>query len=143
MVERPPPIDPTKNVLDTLARESIHRDALREADNRYRDDMRDAETRRVDQLSAQKLMFDLELAKILRANQDAAANLLATQLKEVKNDLSDRMSKQEQFRWESGGKSQGINMIGAIVIGVAIVISGALAAAGFIYTTSQGHLVPK
>lgn len=114
-----PPIDPTKNVLDLVRAESGYRDALRQSDTKFLDAMRDAETRRIDQLAAQKLMFDLELAKILRANQDAAATLLATQLKEVKNDLSDRMSKQEQFRWESGGKSQGIGAIWAAIIGAA------------------------
>lgn len=100
-------IDPTKNVLDLVAAQEKLRDALRFADNTYRDSMREAETRRVDQLAAQKLMFDLELAKVLRANQDAASTLLATQLKEVKNDLSDRTAKLEQFRWESGGKTSG------------------------------------
>lgn len=99
------PIDPTKNVLD-LVQAAIQR----------QDDLRDAETRRLNELAAQKLMFDLELAKVLRANQDAASTLLATQLKEVKNDLSDRTSKLEQFRWETGGKSQGVSATGAFVI---------------------------
>ncbi len=141
MVDKPSLIDPTKNVLDLVRAESGYRDALRQSDTKFFDAMRDAETRRIDQLAAQKLMFDLELAKILRANQDAAATLLATQLKEVKNDLSDRMSKQEQFRWESGGKSQGVNMIGALVIGIAIVISGVIAAAGFVYNVSHSAVV--
>jgi hypothetical protein len=99
------PIDPTKNVLD-LVQAAIQR----------QDDLRDAETRRLNELAGQKLTFDLELAKILRANQDAAATLLATQLKEVKNDLSDRTSKLEQFRWESGGKSQGVSATGAFIV---------------------------
>jgi uncharacterized protein (DUF3084 family) len=99
------PIDPTKNVLD-LVQAAIQR----------QDDLRDAETRRLNELAAQKLMFDLELAKVLRANQDAASTLLATQLKEVKNDLSDRTAKLEQFRWESGGKSQGVSSTGAFLI---------------------------
>src|SRR5688572_13487542 len=97
-------IDPTKNVLDLVNAERAHRDVLREADNRYQDAMREAETRRINELAAQKQTFDLELAKVLRANQDAASTLLATQLKEVKNDLSDRTAELEQFRWESGGK---------------------------------------
>lgn len=109
------PIDPTKNVLD-LVQAAIQR----------QDDMRGAETRRINELAAQKLTFDLELAKILRANQDAAATLLATQLKEVKNDLSDRTSKLEQFRWEAGGKSQGVNSIvlaGATVVSILIALA--------------------
>jgi hypothetical protein len=112
-------IDPTKNVDDLVY-----------AAMRRQDDLRDAETRRLDQLAAQKLMFDLELAKVLRANQDAASMLLATQLKEVKNDLSDRTAKLEQFRWESGGKAAGINSIGALIIGTAMVISTGIAVVG-------------
>jgi hypothetical protein len=124
-------IDPTKNVLDLV---SAGRDAdskLREADLRYQNHMREAETRRINELAAQKLTFDLELAKILRANQDAAATLLATQLKEVKNDLSDRTAKLEQFRWETGGKSQGVSSIVVIIgTGLSILIAlGSLAAA--------------
>jgi hypothetical protein len=100
------PIDPTKNVLDVI-----------EAAMQRQDDLRDAETRRINELAAQKLMFDLELAKVLRANQDAASTLLATQLKEVKNDLSDRTAKLEQFRWESGGKSQSTGSIWGYIMG--------------------------
>ena len=91
--------------------------------------MRDAETRRINELADQKLTFDFEMSRVLRANQDAAATLLATSLKEVKNDLSDRMSEQEKFRWESGGKQQGIAALAAIafsIISVAIAL-GSLA----------------
>jgi hypothetical protein len=139
MSERIAPIDPTKNVIDLVHAEARHRDALREADNLYQNAMREAETHRVDQLAAQKLMFDLELAKVLRANQDAASTLLATQLKEVKNDLSDRTAKLEQFRWESGGKSQGIGMIGTLIIGIAMSIASAFTVAGFVYSFMRGH----
>lgn len=100
-------IDPTANVRELVEAESRHRDALREADNNYRDSMRHAETNRVDQLAAQKLMFDLEMAKVLRSNLDAASLLLATQLKEVKTDMSDRVSKLEQYRYETSGKTSG------------------------------------
>jgi hypothetical protein len=97
--------DPTENVREVILAQEKLRDALRMADLKYADAMSAAETRRIDELAAQKLTFDLELAKILRANQDAAATLLATQLKEVKNDLSDRTAKLEQFRWETGGRT--------------------------------------
>jgi len=124
-------IDPTKNVLDNFAALKEMLAELRTADNKYQNDMREAETRRINELASQKLTFDLELAKILRANQDAAATLLATQLKEVKNDLSDRTAKLEQFRWESGGKSQGVSSIVVVIAtGLSILIAlGSLAAA--------------
>jgi hypothetical protein len=134
-----PAIDPTKNVLAWVNAESKYQDAMRDAESRRQDGLRDAETRRINELAAEKLTFDLELAKILRANQDAAALLLATQLREVKNDLSDRMAKQEQFRWESGGKSQGIGMIGAIVVGAAVVVGGAIAFLGFAVSHAPIH----
>ena len=118
-VEKFPIIDPTKNVLDLVAALEKSRDLLRAADLKYQDAMREAETRRINELAAQKLTFDFEMSRVLRASQDAAATLLATSLKEVKNDMSDRMSKQEQFRWESGGKSQGIGAIWAAIIAAA------------------------
>jgi hypothetical protein len=124
-------IDPTKNVLDNFSALKEMLAELRSADNNFQNHMREAETRRINELASQKLTFDLELAKILRANQDAAATLLATQLKEVKNDLSDRTAKLEQFRWETGGKSQGVSII-VVVIATALPILiaiGSLAAA--------------
>jgi hypothetical protein len=115
-------IDPTKNVLDNFSALKEMLAELRTADNKYQNDMREAETRRINELASQKLTFDLELAKILRANQDAAATLLATQLKEVKNDLSDRTAKLEQFRWESGGKFSGANALWGYLIGAAALV---------------------
>lgn len=113
------PIDPTKNVLDLVRAESVRQDGLR-----------DAETRRINELAAQKQLFDLELARVLRANQDAASLLLATQLKEVKNDLSERTAKLEQFRWETGGSSRSLKEGWGYLIGIAGL---ALAAAVFIF----------
>src|SRR6185312_9446654 len=119
-------IDPTKNVLDLV-----------EASIKRQDDLRDAETRRINELAAQKLMFDLELAKVLRANQDAAASLLATSLKEVKTDLSDRMSKQEQFRWESGGKSSGVGLSIATIVQLLLSTAALVTVISFVVT--HGH----
>lgn len=120
---KPPVIDPTKNVLDLV-----------QAAMRRQDDLRDAETRRINELAAQKLTFDLELAQILRANQDAAATLLATQLKEVKNDLADRTSKLEQFRWETGGKSQGVGFSAGVVVQLLISSAALVTIIGFVVT---------
>jgi hypothetical protein len=119
-----PPIDPSANVLEALETAVTRQDDLREMESRYQNDMREAETRRVNELSAQKLTFDLELARVLRANQDAASTLLATQLQEVKGDLSERTAKLEQFRWESGGRSGGIgSLAGWIVSGIVLLVS--------------------
>jgi len=96
---------------------------LREADTRRVNELREAETRRLNELLAQKQVFDLELARVIRSNVDSSTLLLATQLKEVKLDLSDRTAKLEQFRWEAGGKGAGqgdlINW-GILILGIII-----------------------
>jgi len=98
--------------------------------------MREAETRRLNELAAQKLTFDFEMSRVLRANQDATATLISTSLQEVKNDLSERMSKQEQFRWESGGKQQGIGSLAATAFSV-ISLAIALGSLGFMVARHQ------
>lgn len=132
-----PVIDPTENVLGALDKESEHRDALRYSDNHYQDAMREAETRRINELAAQKQTFDLELAKVLRANQDAASTLLATQLKEVKNDLSDRTAKLEQFRWETGGKTTGRSDVWGYIVTAAT--AGAALAGIVAFAVQRSH----
>lgn len=109
------PIDPTKNVLDLVAAQEKLRDSLRDADNRFQAALRDAETRRVNELATQKQQFDLELSKLLREGAEKQATLLATQLKEVKTDLSDRVARLEQFRWESGGRGDVVSWLPALM----------------------------
>jgi hypothetical protein len=120
-------IDPTRNVLDLVQAAIKRQDDLREGESRFQSTVRDmesrfqsamreAETKRVNELAVQKQLFDLELARVLRANVDSAALLLSTQLKEVKTDLSDRTAKLEQFRWETGGKSAGTGEVIAYLI---------------------------
>ena len=90
----------------------------------------------LNELAAQKLTFDFEMSRVLRANQDATATLISTSLQEVKNDLSERMSKQEQFRWESGGKQQGIGSLAATAFSV-ISLAIALGSLGFMVARHQ------
>jgi hypothetical protein len=130
-------IDPTKNVLDLVQAAIQRQDDLRYAEAKYQNALREkeadisrvsreAESRRINELSAQKQLFDLELARVLRANVDAASLLLATQLKEVKQDLSDRMAKQEQFRWETGGRGAGYgDAFGWVMAGIMALVAGA------------------
>lgn len=114
-----PPIDPTKNVLDLVNAESKFQNSSRE----YEAKIREVEMRRIKELSEQKEKYDAELAKILRANQDDASKILSTQLKEIKTDLSDRMSKQERFQYETAGRSTGASdlwILLASIIGLLI-----------------------
>ena len=136
MTEKIAPIDPTKNVLDLVQAAIQRQDDLREAEAKFQNALRDAETRRINELAVQKQAFDLELAKVLRANLDGQALLLATQLKELKTDLQSEIRLLNQFRWESGGKSTGQGELWAVLVGVvgivALLIGTALGIAGFL-----------
>ena len=114
----PAVIDPTKNVLDVVERET-----------RYQNAAREAETRRLNELAAQKQQSDLELAKVVRANQEAASLLLATQLKEVKTDLSDRVTLLERWRYETSGKFSGANELWLFLTAAGGLLIGAIGAA--------------
>ncbi len=111
-----PTIDPTKNVIDLVlaaikriddlsAAQARLEEAHRQSDAKYQDALREAETRRVNELAAQKQAFDSELARGIRANQDSSALLLAGQVRELKTDTSDRIGKLEVFANEQRGRS--------------------------------------
>ncbi len=119
-------IDPTKNVLDLVNAESKFQNSARE----YEAKLRDVEMRRLKELAEQKERYDLETAKTLRANLDASTLLLATQLKETKSDLSDRVAKVERFQYETSGRSTGTNDLWALIVGglgVVIGVGGVIA----------------
>ena len=145
-------IDPTKNVLDLVNAESKYQDAmrlaeakyqnslreadarrlndLRESDTRRLNELREAEVRRLNDLAAQKKEFDLELARVIQTNTNSSTLLLATQVKELKTDSSERMAKLEQFRWESGGRGTGQgDLVGWAFLGLGILV----AAVGLFY----------
>jgi hypothetical protein len=121
-----PPIDPTKNVLDLVAAESRYRDAMRIADEKLQNAMRDAETRRLNELAEQKSEFDRTQASILRTQVADNATLLSSQLDRITTTLSERIAKLEQFRYESSGRG----------LGAAAVISYIIAAVGFVSTVA-------
>ncbi len=137
-------IDPTKNVLDLvlaavkrlddlaavqgkriedlLGASSKYQDALREAETHRFNDLQNAETRRVDQLASQKQAFDLELARINKSSLDSSALLLASAVKELKTDFSDRTAKLEQFANEQRGRTSAGSETWAL-IGVLVAIA--------------------
>lgn len=132
-------IDPTKNVLD-LVQAAIQRqddlrreaeklqNAMRDADTRRLNELREAETRRINELATQKQAFDTEMARVLKSSVSETSLLLATQLKEVKQDLSDRMAKQEQFRFESGAAATGRNDVYGWIFGFLMMLIAAVGA---------------
>jgi hypothetical protein len=122
-----PTIDPTENVKaltaaglksanDALVATEKLLQAKMESVKELETSLREAETRRINELAAQKQVFDLELARVIRANVDASTTLLAAQLKELKTDLglkieqgardiSDRVTKLEQYANETRGRA--------------------------------------
>lgn len=130
-------IDPTKNVESLVKalegalgklREADEKfnDTMRAADARYNDAMRDAEIRRLNELAALRVQYDVIIEGMRSTSLNTTSQLLATQLREVKTDLSDRTAKLEQFRWETGGKTGGQSQVVAWV-GLAIMTLAAVA----------------
>lgn len=83
----------------------IERDASRANTESIQKVLRDADARRENELAATVVRYETIIEDMRRISLDTTSTLLATQLREVKNDLSDRTAKLEQFRWESGGKT--------------------------------------
>lgn len=135
-------VDPTENVKALNAAEAKRQDDLRNLEIRLQNALRDAETRRTDQLAKQKQDFDLELARILKANNDASTLLLAAQVKELKADSDIRFAKLEQYRYENSGSTSGRNDIGSVVaFGLMFLI--ALAGLGVSFVALQRSRVAR
>jgi hypothetical protein len=141
-------IDPTKNVLDLVRAESIRQDGLRDAESRlhryaietlekfqnYARDteskmqtlVRNSETQRLDQLAVLRQTYEARIADMLAVSVKSTSDLVSTQLVQIQATFNDRVSKLEQFRWESGGADQGQRDKGAdqrgnvaMIVGVA------------------------
>ena len=109
MTEAPelPLIDPTLNVKELVEKNWQFAVMLREADNRYNQAMRDAETRRVSDLFRQRAEFDRWKDELLRH-----------QVLELATISAERIAKLEQFRYESSGKGIGASAVMAYVLSV-------------------------
>lgn len=138
----PQAVDPTENVKALNAAEAKRQDDLRNLEVKFLNAMRekeaevakvarDAEMKRINDLAAQKQLFDLELARVLKANVDSLALLLSTQVKELKTDSNDRISKLEQRAYESSGRGSGIDAAGAWLVAafMGLIAFGGLAVA--------------
>lgn len=119
-----PLIDPTLNVKELVQLHEAHRAALRAADQRYQDAMREAETRRVNDLHRQRAAFDRWKDELLRH-----------QVLDLAMISNDRFSKLEQFRYESSGKGAGVTaVVGYIFAFVTVTVAVAVA------LIKSGHL---
>jgi hypothetical protein len=135
-----PVIDPTKNVLDLVAAQEKSRNALRDADqsllaaelNRIAQ-LTEAETRRIDQLRSQDARYGAIMEGMRNDKIDSTAKLLASQLQEIKGDIQVELRSLNQFRWESGGKSTGTNLLAYIIVQVVVSIAGIGTIIGVMY----------
>lgn len=133
-------IDPTKNVLDLVGAQEKFRDALREADEKFLraelrriEELDSAETRRLDQLRAQDARYGSIMETMRNEKIDSTAKLLASQQQEMKGDIQGELRSLNQFRWESGGKTSGSNLIAYIIVQVVLTIAGLGTLIGVMY----------
>jgi hypothetical protein len=127
------PIDPTKNVLDLVAAQEKLLLALRDADLKHREQLSEAETRRLDQLRAQDARYGSIMETMRNEKIDSTAKLLANQLQEIKGDIQVELRSLNQFRWESGGKTSGTNLLAYIIVQVVMSIAGIGTVIGVMY----------
>jgi hypothetical protein len=120
-------VDPTKNVLDLVRAESKYQDGMREslkemqtfalssnvtfqnfareAEAKLQTWMRDSETKRVDQLWTVSKEYEKRIADILSDSVKSNSQLVATQLLQIQSTFDARVSKLEEFRLVSQGRS--------------------------------------
>ncbi len=118
--------DPSENVKALVEVNERWRDVVRELDNTRQNDLRNAETVRIDQLAAQKQAFDFKISELTRINQEISAQVLAIQVKEVKADLQVDLRRLNQFMYESSGKGLGVSSLaGWVVAAITLIIAAA------------------
>lgn len=120
-------IDPSKNVLDLVKEESKKRDELRVADKdlfdakfasvrelvkllsesviAFQNGMRDAETRRIDQLAETRQEFQNTIRDMLAESVRTTSTLVSTQLVQIQATFDTRVSKLEAAAFTQAGRS--------------------------------------
>lgn len=120
-------IDPTKNVLDVVAAETRYQNDMREAVKElllakaralddaiklvsdsiinYQTGMRDAETRRIDQLAETRQEFQNTIRDMLAESVRTTSTLVSTQLVQIQATFDTRVSKLEAGAFTQAGKS--------------------------------------
>ncbi len=138
MVEKPV-IDPTKNVLDLVAAQEKLLLTLRDSDLKHQCELDEAETRRIDQLRAQDARYGSLMETMRNEKIDSSAKLLANQLQEIKSDIQVELRSLNQFRWETGGKTTGSNLIAYIIVQVVLTVAGIGTIVGVMYAIFKPH----
>jgi hypothetical protein len=120
-------IDPTRNVLDLVHAESKYQDGMRDNLEKMLDQAReyeaklqhnakdaesklqtlraDAESKRIDQLAELRQIYDKRIADMLSESVRSTSSLVSTQLVQIQATFDARVSKLEEFRWQSTGRS--------------------------------------
>jgi hypothetical protein len=115
-----PVIDPTQNVLQLVDAAIGRQDDLRAAEAKYQDGMRAAETYRINRESELRQRYEERIARMLQTSVESTSALVSQQLVQIQSTFNERVSKLEQFRWESGGKT---SVIAALAVVAALLIS--------------------
>ena len=124
---RPKDGDPSFNVLGVVESESKYQDGMRiafdrlqtfaldaenklqtfarESESKMQTWMRDAETKRLDQLSDLRQTYEARIADMLSESVKSTSGLVSTQLVQIQNTFDLRVSKLEEFRLLSTGRS--------------------------------------
>jgi hypothetical protein len=122
-----PTIDPTKNVLDLVRAESKYQDAMRaelatlvnekvdsaklmvkmlsDSMAAFQNAMRDAETKRIDQLAQTRQEFQNTIRDMLAESVRTTSNLVSTQLVQIQATFDTRVTKLEAGAFTQAGKS--------------------------------------
>jgi len=122
-----PTIDPTKNVLDLVYAESKYQDSMRgaearisaqanaslllftnfarEAESKILTLARESESKRLDQLSALREVYEKRIADMLSESVRSTSTLVSTQLLQIQSTFDARINKLEEFRLTTQGKS--------------------------------------
>jgi hypothetical protein len=120
-------VDPTKNVLDLVKAESKYQDAMREGVKElmresmgglrhtleiltsnvtmFQSAMRDAETRRIDELAENRQEFQNTIRDMLAESVRTTSTLVSTQLVQIQATFDTRVSKLEAAAFTQAGKS--------------------------------------
>lgn len=120
-------VDPTKNVGDLVEAEAKKRDELRASDKelvaakidgikdnvkilsehiiQFQNAMRDAETRRIDQLAQNRQEFQNTIRDMLAESVRTTSTLVSTQLVQIQATFDTRVSKLEAFQFTQAGRS--------------------------------------
>jgi hypothetical protein len=125
-MKRPPPIDPTANVLSLVAAAIKRQDDLREQAEKYRDKLAEAESRRVD---ANALAESRRIDALLQDARNAVA-LATARAEGTATALAERVDAAAKALAQGSGRDIGMSLGAKVVIGFVSLFVALLSLAG-------------